>query len=191
MKINLLIIIYLTFFTSCRQPDKVVYFEDFGWTIKLPSHFKIVDTAKVSEMTKTGDKMIKDSTGKKLNYSGRNLITAKVNDENYFTSSFSAFSDVTSENWEAHDSITKELFLQTTNKTFRVQPEIKHSIDDFDGVKFRKLDVEYALNKSETLHIAYLATFYRTRYLSIVEIYTDSALGSEMLRMLKASKFKK
>src|SRR5450755_3481434 len=132
-------VVILIFFASCGQPDKVVYFEEFGWTIKLPSQFKIVDTAKVSEMTKTGDKMIKVSTGKKLNYSGANLITAKVNNENYFTSSYSAFSDVTSQNWETHDSTTKKLFLQAANKTAGVQPEIKNSIEDLDGVKFKKL----------------------------------------------------
>ena len=83
---KLLLVLFLFCFQSTfGQADSTIYIDEFGWTIKLPSDFKIPDSATLAANIEFGKENVRKA-GIGLNTSGiKHLVTATKSRLNSFS----------------------------------------------------------------------------------------------------------
>jgi hypothetical protein len=147
LSMKLITIGFLFFcYSSVAQTDSTIYFREFGWTIHLPSDFKIVDTASITALKNAGHKAIKESTGENVSRSATtDLITAKNGRYNYFVSNYTNTNSITAENWGITYDSVRQLILITLEKQIPIVPDTSTSLIDIDGVKFKKTEAIFKI----------------------------------------------
>lgn len=174
---------------TVSQSDTTIYFKEFSWTIKLPSDYKIMDSAKIKADETSGKKTIEESIGVRANMSANvGLISAKKNQASTFIANYSISPKINLQNWESTDSASKVIFRETLDKQIPVKNVKTNSILMLDGVRFKKYKIDYFLNAA-IYHVSLLTTYYKGHYLTIVYTYLNEDLAID--DMLNASRFDK
>ncbi|HSZ33975.1 MAG TPA: hypothetical protein VK772_11725 [Puia sp.] len=169
--------------------DTTIYFKEFGWTIKLPSDYKFMDSAKIKADQTSGAKIVEESTGVRANMTSNiDLISAMKNKASTFIANYSISPKINLQTWESTDSASKAIFMETLDKQIPVKNVKTNSILILDGVWFKKCKIDFFL-KTVIYHASMLTTFYKGHYLTIVYTYLGEDL--EIDDMLNASKFEK
>jgi hypothetical protein len=186
----LLVACIFCFQSTFGQTDSTIYFKEFGWTIKLPSDFKITDSVSIAANDEVARYNVMKA-GKVPSLSPiRHLLTATKGRLNSFSIQSDTSNYYSILNWESKDSLGKEKVIDVFNSQTTLKPEIIHSIVKIDGVRFRKLLAIYS-NEKEKLYFVDLGTYRKGGYFEIVYFYRDSTAGKEIEHMISISKFDK
>jgi hypothetical protein len=173
-----------------RTKDSTIYFEEIGWTIRLPSDLKIADSTNESAVEWRGQKIVENLNNQKIDMTNtRNLITAKRDDLNWFKLAYNSSNGITNETWKQADSAYYALVLKTLIKKLSVKVDTINLIVLYDGIEFVKHQAIFAVNEKVSLNTNHLCTFYKGHCIIIGYVYTDSVVGDEISNMLITSKF--
>ena len=194
---RVLFFILVSFFvqTTFGQTDSsLYYFKEIGWSIKLPSDFKIVDSAtRVSNIAK-GKSAVEVTLNKEINMTKlTHLISAAKDNLNYFAANILNSALVTSENWESADNSSNEVLFKTMNRILKnFEIDTSNTLIIIDGVRFKKFQAICIIpNKNKQAYFSQIGTFHKEQYFSVSYFYLDKALGDEIENMLMTSKFDK
>ncbi len=182
----------LFFYSSVAQTDSTIYFKELGWTIILPSDFKIMDSTARDANIKLGKKMLEDETGKQISMSNVvHLISASKDKMTSFVANYTKSKKITSENWQKYDSGVKIILVEAISKQIPIKPDTSYSSVSYDGVTFKKIEASFILSPKVTFHFSVLTTYYIECYLKISYNDVDPETGNELLNILNTSKFEK
>lgn len=174
----LFIAILFCFQTSFGQSDSTVHIEEFGWTIKLPQDYKVIDTATLNAESRSRESRIhwiKKPPATDTNYN-RLLIWARDSRGNVFSIS-------------CIDSVHETIDPNFSKNALLPYGKAEISVEIYDGVKFNKLQMK--MNTNPSYVNATLKTLYGGKVFTINYNYSDPVIESEILSMLKTSKFER
>jgi len=177
---------------SFAQNHSTFYFSRFGWSLELPSDFKLVSSNTTESIKESGQELLEKSSCKTINRSDVvELITAAKDTMSFINANYNISKKITSENWLEANRQVKATILISYIKQLSYTPKIKSHNIFIDGVKFDEFSVDFDLDQGQVYHLVYLATFIKGHYFTITYSYTDAATGIEIREVLNGSKFKK
>src|ERR1700691_380537 len=95
------------------QDGKTYTFKEIGWTMTLPSQFKIMDSGRVKQMNEKGKDLMEKSAGTPVDISStRSLITAKKGMQ-YFNATITPFDPQRNGDYAAANKSVKDLVYKT------------------------------------------------------------------------------
>ncbi len=170
------------------KPDSTIYFKEFGWTIKLPSDFKIRDTAEI-KVDSADKKIIEQAAGVHLTITKIILISARRDQIANFLANYSASPYINIQNWESIDSASKQVLIRSMDAQIHLKGVSSNSDAMIDGVGFKKFQIDYNMNDSFICHVVCFTSFYKGRYFTIS--YSWSNDDTALADMISNSKFDK
>ena len=195
-KQNYLLIALAISLQSCNRlsnSEKVVYNEDFNWTITIPKNFENVGSKEWGKMKIKGADAIEKTFGEEIDINQANTIFVFKSDQlNFFESNYQTFDpDIDGDYVESCINLNDMLY-----ETFKAQiPGVKidttRTIENIDSLEFQtfKLKIEYP-NKM-VMNLLTFSRLFDKKELTVGIMYIDEAKGKQMLDSWMKSKFKK
>jgi hypothetical protein len=186
----LLVAFIFCFQSTFGQADSTIYIKEFGWAIKLPSDFKITDSATLAANDEFAKENLKKAGVAPNAFGTKHLITATKGRSNSFSLQSDNSDGYSIQNWELKDSLGKEMIIKALNNQTTIKPEITPCNVKIDGVIFKKLLAVYPNEKGELCFID-LGTYRKGKFFEICYFYMDNIAGKEIEAMISTSKFDK
>jgi hypothetical protein len=187
-------IICITLVSGCRlghKADNTHTFKEVGWTVTIPSDFKLVDSASNASLNQKGLKAMEDANDTKVDIGQtRTLITAMKDKLNYFSSTIQPFDPKADGDYSEANKAVKNMMY----KTFQVQlPDGKIDSSStsvtLDGLPFDKFQISVTLNNKTLFNMFLLSKLYKGYDFGISYIYVDQSSKDEIESILKSCKF--
>lgn len=189
MKISLLLLTCLLFKFSTAQ-DRVYTFKEVGWTISLPSDYRVLDSAEIAAKSEKGKKAIEDANDVKTDISDtKTLISATKNRFNIFNSTITPYDPDTDGDFEAVSQGIKEAIYKTLKESMEADFDTVSSVATIDGLDFDKFLITVNIKGKALLHMALLTKLYKGYDFGITYLYMDDSIRDEIESMLSNSKF--
>lgn len=137
--------------TSCGQVDpnknidegkvegNIYTSQEIGWTIEIPKGWKVIDKEKIEEINEKGLKVIEETIGGQVDYSGlKNLISFQKNQFNMFQSTSEPFALEYEGEWEENNAALKEIIYSTfLNQGIKTDVSAT-TVEIIDGLEFQR-----------------------------------------------------
>ena len=176
MKYSLIALLFCSQ-SSYSQTDSIINITELGWTIKLPSDFKVIDTATLGAESRSLKKIwVKKPVDSNYN---RQVLTARDSGRN---STFSIYY-VDS----LHDPLNGEFPEDAYSGIITLKKTMSTTV--YDGVKFNKLQLNGNPGPGRSYIAVMLKTMYQGKTFNITYVYSDPGKGKEIEQMLSTSKF--
>jgi hypothetical protein len=178
---------------ACNFPSKegkIYTFKEVGWTMILPSQFKVLDTTRVKQLNEKGKDLMEKSAGTPVDISSTHtLITAKKGMQ-YFTATITPFDPRKDGEYAAANKSVKDLVY----KTFSDQMPDATLDTASDGVKVSGLDFDryrlsVALKGKPLFTMFLLSRLYKGYDFGMNYLYTDELSKAQLESILTSSKF--
>lgn len=172
----ILIAFLFCFHTSFGQTDSTVYVKEFGWTIKLPPNFKVIDTATLYAESRKRESVINwIKKPKDTNYNKQVLYIRKDLDHVFSIRSI--------------DSIHEELDSNYSKFSISKLGKAKISTIIYGGVKFFKFEEEMHPMPDMSYVFVVLKSPYKGKIFKLDYAYVDQESQNDIENMLRNSKF--
>ena len=135
-----LIYILALLLLGCKEQSnfKTYKFNSIGWTIKIPSDLKIIDSLTLSKINSDGEKLVQDAYNTDTKISApHSLISFKKDDANVFVCNTTPFDTTKDGSWNEHIQFLKELSFKTLQNSTKdikdVQIGTSSSVETIDN----------------------------------------------------------
>jgi hypothetical protein len=183
-------VLVILFMSACGQKDSTIQFKEFGWSINLPSEYRIIDSSVAAATLSKGKQNVQNNANGEVDWnSDKTLITAAKNKLNSFTASYNVSPTITKDNWKQKDSIYNALIIQTIVKQVPTKVDTSSTVMFLDGIEFQEQTLSFPFGENKILTAKHLAGFYNKHILIISYTYTEAESGLEIEKMLALSKF--
>ena len=176
------------------QTSTTYLLKDIGWTIKLPSDFKLDDSSVISKDSKEGIIILENESHLKVDdASAKNLISASKNIFNQFNVTLSKSSAPNEHYWDSVNNRVLKIFYNAMVKQAPPQAKADSSrtIETIDAITFKSFKMEVKINDDLKVYNYIITRLYKGSTISINYNYTDRSAGEEIKKMLRESKFAK
>jgi hypothetical protein len=176
------------------QTTTIYMLKDIGWTIKLPSDFKLEESSVIAKKIKDGIVILENESHLNLNVSTtKNLISASKDQFSQFNVTLSKSTAPNEHYWDSVNNNVLKIFYKATVK--QAPPDAKvdssRTVETIDGIPFKSFRMDIKVNNNLTVHNFIVTKLYKGSTLSINYNFADESVGEEIKKMIKESKFVK
>lgn len=188
----------ITFTFTCSslfgQTNTIFILKDIGWTISLPSDFKLDDSTLIVKRTQEGTVILQNESHLTLNKATAiNLISASKDKFNHFNVTLSKSTAPSEHYWDSVNNNVLKIFYNAMVK--QAPPEAKvdssRKFEMIDSIRFKSFKMDIKINTTLTIHNFIITRLYKGSTLFINYTFTDESAGEEIRKMLNESKFSK
>ena len=186
-----LIVIFVSLFAKdlIAQDSTRHYFKEIGWTIHLPSDFKVLNSEQNTAIANNGKKGIEQALDTSVNLLQTiNLVSARKS-KNYFSATLTTnrtktdialASFIRSQEEAIYKAMSKDAKVDSSSTTMNIGKKI-----------FRKFEMIVHINESKSFGMNVVTTFYNGYHFVIVYAYLDEVTQVQIETMLNESNFSK
>lgn len=175
------------------KKETVLQFPEIGWTITIPKGFEVQSHQKAEKREAKGLGALQVMLDKKINYSGKTMFTAVYEMENVFTCDFTNLTTLPETVWEKqvndlHSDIVTA--MHTVYKPYaHVSITVENDARQKGNITFKTFEIIVSTPQRELNRIRYFSTVYKDYGVHIMMIFTETAIGEQMMNALRNSTF--
>lgn len=176
------------------QTTTTYLLKDIGWTIKLPSEFKLEESSVIAKESKDGIVILENVSHLNINTTAtKNLISASKDQLNQFNVTLSKSTAPNDHYWDSVNNNVLKIFYKAMVK--QVPPDAKvdssRTVETIDGIPFKSFRMDIKINNNLVVHNFIVTKLYKGSTLSINYDFTDESVGEEIKKMIGESAFVK
>ena len=192
---NYLLISLVFLIQSCTgqsNPEKVVFNEDFNWTITIPKNFENVSAKEWEKMQNKGADAIEKTYGEEVVNEAKTIFVFRSGQHNYFESNYQPFdTEIDGDYLESFDAVSEMLY-----ETFKAQiPNVKidttRTVENIDNLEFQTIKFKIEYPNKMVMSLLMFSRLFDKKEFTVNIMYIDEAKGKQMLDSWKKSKFTK
>jgi len=190
MKYLILILLISGCSSQTVSDSKILYNEDFKWTIVIPDEFNSVSLSDWSEMQNKGADAIEDTFGGKIINRSNLIFVFKNAEYNYLESNYQLFDkEIDGGYQESFENVNAILY-----ETFRTQipgAEIvtSSSVEIISDLEFQTHTMKINLPNGLIMNMIIYSRLFGANDFTVNIVYVDESQGKKMLNAWKNSKF--
>jgi len=180
-------------FNPCyaQETGKTFHFTEVGWTLILPSDFKIMDSAGSARLNNRGKKAMEEANNVTVDASAtRDLIMANKAPSNYFNATITPFNPAVDGDYKtANQSVKEMMFTTFIQKMPDAKIDSSSASVSIDGLRFDQYHVSVFIKDKLNMNLYLLSKLYKGYDFSISYLYLDEKTKEQIGSILKGSKF--
>lgn len=175
-----------------QEAFKKVTLSKVGWTLLLPTEFKILDSTENEELHSKGHKALKETVGVKTDMKRtKTLINAMKDRFSLFNSTIRPLNAEQIRNYGKSAQRVKDLTFEAMKaKSANNQVDSISSSQIIDGLNFNKFTVTVSMPKNLTVTMVILSKVHKGFDFGITYVYTNDITKGQIEEILNSSKFK-
>jgi len=177
---------------STQEAFKKVTLSKIGWTLLLPTEFKILDSTENEKLHSKGHKVLKETVGVKTDMKRtKTLINAMKDRYSLFNSTIRPLNAEQIHNYSKSAQRVKDLLFQAAKaKSVNSRVDSISSNQIIDGLNFAKFTVTLSSPNDFKVNMVTLFRVYKGFDFGITYVYTNEATREQIEEILNSSKFK-
>lgn len=180
--------------TSCKgqtkTDPKILYNEDFKWTIVIPENFINVSPSDWAKMQNKGADAIESTYGEEVINQSKTIFVFKNADFNYLESNYQPFDiEVDGDYLESCKNVNEILY-----ETFKTQMpnaiiDSTRTVEKISGLDFQAFKMKIDFPNGMTMHSFMYSRLFDKKEFSVNIMYVDNKQGEKMINAWRNSKF--
>ena len=179
--------------TGQSNIEKVVFNEDFNWTITIPKNFENVSAKEWKKMQNKGADAIEKTFEEEVDASQvKTIFVFRSGQHNYFESNYQPFdTEIDGDYFETFEAVSEILY-----ETFKAQIpgakiDKKITVENIDNLEFQTLKIKIEYPNKMVMNMLMFCRLFDKKEFTVNIMYVDEAKGKQMLDSWKKSKFTK
>lgn len=177
----------------CQEKGKPYYFKQVGWSINLPSAFKILDSTAEAVVNEKGKKVIESTLDTEVDFSSTvTLFSATLDVYNYLNATITPYNPAVDGDWNEISELIKQTVVEAFAQNMKdVSLDSSSSKVSIDGLAFDKFEVTARIDRKVIFTTVILSKLYNGYDFGISYLYMDDKTKKIIQDTLDGSKFKR
>ena len=191
-----LIYILALFILGCdgQTNYKIYKFNSIGWTVKVPSDLKIIDSLTLNQINSNGEKQIQDAYNTETKITPpQSLISFKKDDANVFVCNTTPFDTTKDGSWNEHVQSLKDISFKTlrnsTQNIKNVQIDTSSSVETIDNKLMNTFSLKIIVPNQKDVSMDLISVLRNGFDVGFTIVYQDKKAKDRFYNILRTSKF--
>ena len=191
-----LFILAVCFLAGCKEKKKserrLVYNEDFKWTISIPAGFDTLSKDKWSVMQGRGEKVLEETHGVEIENNAKTIFVFQSDQFNYFESNHQPFDSTEDGDFsESFHALNDMLYSTFESQMPKAKLDSSSSVQTISGLQFNVFKVRIEISAKMVLNWQMFSRLFGKEEFTVNIMTADKEKERELLDSWLNSKFDK
>jgi hypothetical protein len=191
MRLFVVVLSFCLFGCKEKYETKEHNFPEVGWTISLPTDFKMMDSAQIQQLNNKGATAIQNTYDTTIDFAQtKTLFSMTEGQYNYMTATLTAFNAERDGNWFENNEGLKVVLMETfRSQTPGVKIDSSSTTKNIGGLEFSVFQLDLVYPNKMKMRMNSYSRLHKGYDFGITMCYVDEAEGKKLENAVLTSKF--